>query len=72
MASANIRRAAALSFSRPAAARSSFAVKSCRVTAIAAIDPAPHHMKSPSIQTSGDSGIPTSQTLSPLVLYQRR
>src|ERR1039458_2303838 len=68
IASANIRRDAALSFSRPAAARSSTAVKSLRVTAIAAIVLAPHHTKSSSIQTFSDSGTPTSQPFSPLVL----
>jgi hypothetical protein len=56
IASANIRRDAALSFSRPAAARSSMAVKSLRVT------------KSSSIQTFSDSGTPTSHPFSPLVL----
>src|SRR5664280_3657110 len=69
IASANIRRDAALSFSRPAAARSSMAVKSLRVTAIAAIVLAPHHTKSSSIQTSSDSGTPTSHPFSPLVLH---
>src|SRR5664280_3189711 len=69
IASANIRRDAALSFSRPAAARSSIAVKSLRVTAIAAIVLAPHHTKSSSIQTFSDSGTPTSHPFSPLVLY---
>src|ERR1039458_2231410 len=68
IASANIRRDAALSFSRPAAARSSTAVKSLRVTAIAAIVLAPHHTKSSSIQTFSDSGTPTSHPFSPLVL----
>src|SRR5450631_4434511 len=68
IASANIRRDAALSFSRPAAARSSMAVKSLRVTAIAAIVLAPHHTKSSSIQTFSDSGTPTSHPFSPLVL----
>src|SRR5450830_1245365 len=67
IASANIRRDAALSFSRPAAARSSMAVKSLRVTAIAAIVLAPHHTKSSSIQTFSDSGTPTSHPFSPLV-----
>src|SRR5665647_1850552 len=67
IASANIRRDAALSFSRPAAARSSIAVKSLRVTAIAAIVLAPHHTKSSSIQTFSDSGTPTSHPFSPLV-----
>src|SRR5674476_971375 len=69
IASANIRRDAALSFSRPAAARSPMAVKSLRVTAIAAIVLAPHHTKSSSIQTFSDSGTPTSHPFSPLVLY---
>src|SRR5450756_541941 len=68
IASANIRRDAALSFSRPAAARSSMAVKSLRVTEIAAIVLAPHHTKSSSIQTFSDSGTPTSHPFSPLVL----
>src|SRR5674476_799527 len=68
IASANIRRDAALSFSRPAAARSPMAVKSLRVTAIAAIVLAPHHTKSSSIQTFSDSGTPTSHPFSPLVL----
>src|SRR5665811_1048545 len=69
IASANIRRDAALSFSRPAAARSSMAVKSLRVTAIAAIVLAPHHTKSSSIQTFSDSGTPTSHPFSPLVSF---
>src|ERR1017187_8244659 len=69
IASANIRRDAALSFSRPAAARSSMAVKSLRVTAIAAIVLAPHHTKSSSIQTFSDSGTPTSHPFSPLVSH---
>jgi hypothetical protein len=68
IASANIRRDAALSFSRPAATRSSMAVKSLWVTAIAAIVLAPLHTKSPSIQTFSDSGILTSHPFSPLVL----
>src|SRR5450759_1993522 len=68
IASANIRRDAALSFSRPASARSSMAVKSLRVTAIAAIVLAPHHTKSSSIHTFSDSGTPTSHSFSPLVL----
>src|SRR5665811_1031536 len=68
IASANIRRDAALSFSRPAATRSSMAVKSLWVTAIAAIVLSPLHTKSPSIQTFSDSGIPTSHPFSPLVL----
>jgi transposase len=72
IASANIRRDAALSFSRPAAARSSMAVKSLRVTAIAAIVLAPHHTKSSSIQTFSDSGTPTSHPFSPLVLMVAR
>src|SRR5674476_337305 len=72
IASANIRRDAALSFSRPAAARSSMAVKSLRVTAIAAIVLAPHHTKSSSIQTFSDSGTPTSHPFSPLVLDKLR
>src|SRR5450759_2091073 len=70
IASANIRRDAALSFSRPAAARSSMAVKSLRVTAIAAIVLAPHHTKSSSIQTFSDLGTPTSHPFSPLVSDQ--
>src|SRR5450830_431910 len=49
-------------------ARSSMAVKSLRVTAIAAIVLAPHHTKSSSIQTVSDSGTPTSHPFSPLVL----
>src|ERR1035437_9147590 len=49
------------------AARSSMAVKSLRVTAIAAIVLAPHHTKSSSIQTFSDSGTPTSHPFSPLV-----
>src|SRR5674476_1506106 len=69
IASANIRRDAALFFSRPAATRSSMAVKSLWVTAIAAIVLAPLHTKNPSIQTFSDSGIPTSHPFSPLVLY---
>src|ERR1039457_2807025 len=71
IASANIRRDAALSFSRPAAARSSMAVKSLRVTAIAAIVLAPHHTKSSSIQTFSDSGTATSHPFSPLVLSHK-
>src|ERR1035437_5938154 len=59
IASANVRRDAA---------RSSMAVKSLRVTAIAAIVLAPHHTKSSSIQTFSDSGTPTSHPFSPLVL----
>jgi hypothetical protein len=46
------------------------AVKSLRVTAIAAIVLAPHHTKSSSIQIFSDSGTPTSHPFSPLVLYQ--
>src|SRR5665213_1129119 len=69
IASANIRRDAALFFSRPAATRSSMAVKSLWVTAIAAIVLAPLHTKNPSIQTFSDSGIPTSRPFSPLVLH---
>src|SRR5450759_1258012 len=71
IASANIRRDAALFFSRPAATRSSMAVKSLWVTAIAAIVLAPLHTKNPSIQTFSDSGIPTSHPFSPLVLHHR-
>jgi hypothetical protein len=63
IASANIRRDAALSFSRPAATRSSMAVKSLWVTAIAAIVLAPLHTKSPSIQTFSDSGIPHESSI---------
>ena len=63
IASANIRRDAALFFSRPAATRSSMAVKSLWVTAIAAIVLAPLHTKSPSIQTFSDSGIPHESSI---------